>query len=325
MKIRFFCVLILCSVLLPGCKGKPEMPAVGICYRDRAEDPLAAVLEEKLTACGWQVRWADAKNDQWKQDNQIGELLAEGCDLMIVEPVMRTTAQSTVEQLRKSGVPGIFLRNKPEDAVLSSWEEVCFVGCDKAQPGILQGQILLKTSNAGDINGDGVVSYVLLQGPEDDVDAYVRSQGCIRAMGAQSRCLSRCCCGWSVADARAACARELMQKGSAVEAVFCGSELLAQGALEAAKNAGRNPGKDIYLVGLGTSNGTLALIRKGILAGTVAEDLAGQAAQTAQAAQLLLNGALTEKEYYVNHKVITAPELVQTNQAAFREAACYLL
>lgn len=316
MKKQFLCLLILFCALLPGCKAEPEMPAVGICYRDRNEDSLAPVLEEKLTACGWQVRWADAKNDQWRQDAQIEELVTEGCRVMIVEPVMRTTAQSTVEQLRENGVPGIFLRNRPEDAVLTSWDKVCFVGCDKAQPGVLQGQILLKTPNAGDVNGDGVVSYVLLQGPADDMDAYLRAQGCIRTMGAQSRCLSRCCCSWSVPAARAACARELMRQGSTVEAVFCGSEVLALGALEAAQYAGRYPGRDIYLVGLGTGLGTLELIQKGILAGTVTEDFAAQAAQTAQVAQLLLSDAPIEREYYVNHKVLTAKELDQINQAA---------
>lgn len=310
MKKRCLCFLMLLGILLPGCKLESRTPGIGICYRDRDENPLAPLLEERLTACGWDVRWSDAGNDQHKQDGQIEDLLEEGCKVMIVEPVMRTTAQSTAQQLRSRGVPGIFLGRKPNDEVLESWDRLCFVGCDSAQPGALQGEILLGTENAGDLNGDGVVSYVLLQGPADDLEAQLRCQSCIKTMGAQSRCLRRCCCDGTVSAARAACARELMQRNDPVEAVFCGSDAMVKGALEAVQNDQKRPGRDVYLVGFGTGAHTTELLRKGLLAGTVIEDIPGQVALVTQVALQLYTGAPAEKENYVNYKILTAQDLL---------------
>ena len=311
MKKRFLWFLLLLIFLMPGCTMESRSPAIGICYGDRDENSLAPLLEERLTACGWEVRWTDAGGDQHKQDGQIEKLLQEGCQVMIVEPVMRTTAQSTAQQLQSAGVPGIFLGRRPNNTVLESWGKLCFVGCDSAQPGTLQGQILLGTQTAGDLNGDGVVSYVLLQGSEDDLRAQLRAQSCIDAMGAQSRCLRRCSCDGTVSAARAVCARELMYRKDAVEAVFCGSDLLVKGALEAIQNANMKPGRDIYLVGFGAGTGMKELLRKGLLAGTVVEDASAQVALLTQISLRLYNGEPVEKENYVNYKILTAQDFAQ--------------
>lgn len=311
MKKCCLCFPVFLVLILSGCSMDSQTPSIGICYRDREETIMAPLLEEKLTACGWDVRWSDAENDQYVQDGQIRDLLEEGCKVMIVEPVMRTTAQSTAQQLRSYGVPGIFLGRRPNNAVLESWDRLSFLGCDSTQPGALQGQILLGTETAGDLNGDGVVSYLLLQGSEDDLQAQLRSQSCIEAMGAQSRCLRRCGCDGTVSAARAACARELMYRKDTVEAVFCGSDAMVKGALEAVQNAQMRPGKDIYLVGFGISAGTEALLRRGLLAGTVVEDIPTQVALMTQIALQLYNGEPVKKENYVNYKILTAKELNQ--------------
>ena len=309
MKKAWLCLGAMAIALLTGCGAQVQKPQVGICYRDRDANVMAPLLEEKLTACGWEVQVQDAANSQHIQDEQILALLEDNCALLVIEPVMTTTAASTVEQLRRFNVPGIFMGRAPEDGVLESWEKVCYVGCDTVQSGALQGQILLGTERAGDINGDGVVTYVLLQGPEEDVDATLRSGGCIRSMGAQSRCLRRCACDWTEASAQRACARELMGQGSEVEAVFCGSAALAQGALQAIYSAKKQPGMDIYVVGFGTDHRLTALVRKGVIAGTVAEDREALVSQITQNAGLMLENLPVERKCYVNYKVLMATDI----------------
>ena len=39
-----------------------------------------------------------------------------------------------------------------------------YVGCDARQSGTFQGEEIAETSNKGDINGDGKVSYIMIQG-----------------------------------------------------------------------------------------------------------------------------------------------------------------
>ena len=300
-------ILILAVVLLALLAGCDQRQQVGVCFRD-CDDPFTAQyrqeLEQTLTESGYAVTVMDAGNDQSRQDAQVAELIKKNVDVLILEPVMTSALDTVAERAQKGKVPVIFVNRQPEEALLNSWEKLCYVGCDTAQPGQLQAQLL---SGQGDINGDGCVSYAILAGPEDHLDAILRSDGC-QAMLEQMNMLTQAVAvdhgPFTREEGQRRCAKLLSQYGKDIEVLFCNSDELAFGAMEAIKDGGRTVGEDIFLYGIGGQRQALLLIRSGDLTGTVSVDIPGQVQQVLGAVKTYLMGGTAKKVNYTDHIAI---------------------
>ena len=286
---------------------------VGICFRqlsDSASQEYQRQLEVVLQDSGFQTVVEDAQNDQSKQDAQIGKMLADGCKLLIVEPVIISAADTVVEQLCKADVPLVFINREPAQQVLESWEKISYVGCDTKHAGTVQGQIAAALPNKGDINGDGVVSYVMLQADETLIDTQLRSQSCIEAMteaGAVLNCLGTVSTDGTAEISQLRCAQLLAQYGKDIEVIFCNTDAIALGALEAVKGGGWGPGTDIYLLGIGGSAEALEKVAQDQLTGTVVRDVAGLCDTVRTVVTQMLAGDNTQKIHHVDFLPVTKP------------------
>ncbi len=297
MKKRLL-ILLLAMLLLTGC-GRQKNVQAAICLRQCADSAAAENLDAMrtaLTAAGYTVAAADAEEDQARQLRQIRDLLEEGYGLLVVEPVMMEQAQTIADMAREAKVPVIFIGYAPEQTVLESWEKSCYIGCREAEAGGVQPQVLQGLPDGGDLNGDGVLAYAVIAGPEDDMDALARTDACVRAVE-NGLCLETVCTDWSREAAQSACAKLLSAYGKDMEAVFCNSDTLALGAADAITEGGRVVNETIYLVGLDGDFQTRLLIRSGDLTGTVYLPAAEQARKVAEAAAALLSGQGTENYY----------------------------
>lgn len=306
---RLFWILPVLLLLLVGCDTRQQ---VGVCYRD-CDDAMTAQyrqeLEQTLTDAGYAVTVMDARNDQSKQDRQVAELIGDKTDILILEPVMTSALDSVVQQAQEADVPVVFVNREPDGVVLESWEKLCYVGYDTTQPGVLQGQLADALPNKGDLNGDGILSYALIAGPENHLDAQLRSDGCSRALsesGGETELLALEYGQWTREDAQRRCAKLLATYGKDIEAIFCSSDEMALGAMDAIQDGGRTVGQNIYLYGIGGERQILFLIRSGDLTGTVSLDIPGQVKNVLSAVTALLTGKPVEKVSYVNHIAIDA-------------------
>lgn len=302
---RLLWIVPVLLLLLGGCENRQQ---VGICYRD-CDDGLTAQyrqeLEQALRNAGYAVTVMDAGNDQSKQDRQVAELIDKKTDLLILDPVMISALDNAVQQAWEARVPVVFVNREPDGTVLESWGKLCYVGYDTAQPGYVQGQMGLE----GDLNGDGILSYAVIAGPEDHLDAQLRSDGCVQALkqsGVQTELLALEYGQWTRADAQRRCARLLATYGKDIEVIFCNSDELALGAMDAIRDGGRTVGQNIYLYGIDGNRQALFLIRSGDLSGTVSVDIPGQVEQVLSAARKLLMGLAPEKVCYIDHVAIDA-------------------
>ena len=295
-------LLLLLAALLTGCGEKQEEIQVAICLR-QCSDSLAAEkldsMRTNLTAAGYTVAVADGEEDQSRQTGQIEALLEEGYDLLVVEPVMMELAGSIAQMCMEAQVPVIFIGYEPEQAALDSWEKLCYVGSVPEQAGSTQTQILQQ----GDLNGDGVVTYAVIAGPEEDLDAQIITSSVTDT--ATGECLEVCYTDWSKEAGFNRCGKLLSDYGKDLEVVLCNSDTLATGAMGAITDGGRTVGKDIYLAGNGGDVQSRLLIRSGDLSGTVylpAEELAEK---VTQAAGKLLQNEPTEKQQYIDYVLLT--------------------
>lgn len=315
MKLKAIPVLLLCMLCLLGCQKQeeaPEPPArVAVCFRQQSESTMTEYtrqVQSALTGAGYEVLTADAKNDQSKQNTQISEFLSGGVKLLVVEPVMVSAAAEVIAQAKTAGVPVLFIHHEPEQEALQLWEKACYVGCDAELASRKQGEIVLQTPDRGDVNGDGIVSYVVIGGPADDLDAQARTEHCTDLLTEASVAAELLEAGhgdWSGESGQRECQRMLSNYGRDIEVVFCNNDAMAVGALEAIREGGRQVGRDIYLVGCDAMPEALTLVDSGDLTGTVTTDPALHAQQITKAAVALLTGQPVQKQYYIEYEGIS--------------------
>ena len=298
MKKVFLAVLLtVLSFAAAGCGRKHY---VGICLRygeSNASSRLETDLKDGFGAEGYQVAVWDAGNDQSRQNAQISRALEDGCDLLILEPVMTVAAEEILAKAKDADVPVIFVNYEPESSVLESWAKAYYIGSDLTRPGHLQTVLVNRLPDGGDRNGDGSVAFTVIAGPEDHVDALRWTQDC----GSGLLRLEAAHGDWSRDSGRLLCRRQLAHFGDSVEVIFCNSDELALGALEALQSEE----KEVYLVGIGGDPEALQKIREGNVTGTVCPDTKGLAACITKTAATILNGGEAAKVQLLDFLMVT--------------------
>lgn len=255
-----------------------NMDTVGICYREKTTEQNReerAALEGLLTEKGLKLTVVDADGDQAKQLKLIGELAKQGCDSLIVEPVMSDAAQELLQALDAAGVPAVLINRRIDTALLTPYSKIAYIGVDPAEPGKLQAQMLTALSDGGDINGDGVVSYMLLQGPENHQDTAMWKESLEKTLaesGRETEQITAVCGDWTRESGKKLCAQEIAKFGKDIEVVFCGNDQMALGAIEAIADGGRTMNIDVYLYGIGGDQEALQKTQERTLSGTVYTD-----------------------------------------------------
>ena len=182
--------------------------------------------------------------------------------------------------------------------------KVCYVGADARQSGTFQGEMVAELDNHGDINGDGKVSYIMIEGDPENIDAQYRTEFSVKALtdaGIEVECLDDQVGNWDQTKGQELCANALTAYGDQIEVVFCNNDGMALGAETAIQTAGRKVGEDIYLLGVDALPEAIDLIKEGDMTGTVLNDHIGQSHAAVDAAVKLLNGEEVENYYIIDY------------------------
>ena len=285
---------------------------IGVCIYQFADNFMTLYrtdLEGYLKDMGYSVTIMDGKNDQNTQTEQINTFLQQGVDVLIINPVQTTSAQTIVDTVSPSGTPIVFINREPDKSVLDSYaDKCCYVGADARQSGTYQGELILETETQGDINGDGVITYIMCKGDPENIDAQYRTEYSIKALedaGKKVNCLYEYLDNWDQTTAQQDVANALSQYGDKIEVVFCNNDAMALGALQSIQQAGRTVGKDIYLVGVDALAEAVQDVLDGNMTGTVLNDDVGQATKAAEAAKLYVEGSAVEQYYWVDYVKVT--------------------
>lgn len=301
--VAAFVLLILPGIMDDGIIN------VGICISEATETAYAKQLESVLTEQGYAVQIVDANNDQSVQNEQINTFIKEKYDALVVSMVMTSTAEELTQTVKKAGIPTVLIGSEPESASTADWEQICFVGCDLEEPGTLQGRLVATLPNRGDINDDGVVSYILLQDNPEKITTGLRTDSAVKAIfdsGVAAAELAKVSANGDLKESRTQTAKLLSQMGKDIEVVLCNNDEMALGALEAITDGGRTVGTDIYVLGIGGIDEALQKVNNGELTATVTDNRQAQADKIAEVIGMLLGGEAVEKQYYIPHTAVTA-------------------
>ncbi len=240
----------------------------------------------------FEVVFADAHSDMSVQTQDIDNWITQGYDAIIVNLVQTSSGDVIAQKCKAAGIPTVFINREVEGMEYS--KDQCYIGADARESGSYQGEIIYNLENHGDINGDGVVSYVMVMGDPENSDAKFRTEYSIKYLtdnGVKVQELEKQTANWMRDQAQPLVADWLTQIGDKIEVVFCNNDDMAYGALAAIEAAGRKVGKDIYLVGVDAGAEAIGYIKEGRMNGTVLNDGVGQSKAACDAAIAYCTGA----------------------------------
>lgn len=218
----------------------------------------------------------DAKGNQNTQNNQVERFISLGCDVLCINPVDRMAATSVIDKAMTAEIPVVFFNRQPVEEDMDRWDQFYYVGADAKESAVLQGSILVNLYKEDpaklDLNGDGVVSYVLLEGETSHQDSLIRTEWSIQTLkdgGVPIEKLTGAIANWERSQASAIMEQWLEKYGDTIELVISNNDDMALGAIDALERAG---GPKMNLVGIDATTPGQEAVRSGKMLGTVSSD-----------------------------------------------------
>ena len=292
-------------------------------YEDTYVSSVRAAMDKALDTAGVAYTDYDSANDQAKQDGQVDEAIKGGATVLIVNLVdsaSESAAKNIVSKAEAAGIPIIFFNRSISESVATSYNKCVYVGTDNDEAGHLQGELignyLVKNYSSVDLNGDGIISYVMLKGQAGNVESDSRTtysqvdadailnnaaQPSMRFYDAgnsnkylldESGSWSRAFAVEAMRDVLSSCSEA---NGNMVELVIANNDEMALGAISVLQEAGYNVdgGTTIPVFGVDATAEAQAAISAGSMTGTVKQDAEGMAKAIVNIAFNFKNGANT--------------------------------
>ncbi len=289
-RIRCFFLWLCVAALLAGCrelekKEEKKSLRIGVSLY-RGDDTFINNIRSELESCAKEFEQEngikvtldiqDAKGSQNTQNNQVERFISLGCDVMCINPVDRTAASAMIDKAMTAGIPVVFFNRQPVEEDMNRWDQLYYVGAVAKESAVLQGSIVVdqyrKDPDSLDRNGDGVVSYVLLEGESSHQDSLIRTEWSIQTLkdgGVPIEKITGGIANWERSQASALMEQWLGEYPEMIELVICNNDDMALGAIDAMERAEID---HIKLVGIDATTPGQEAVRSGKLLGTVSAD-----------------------------------------------------
>ncbi len=254
-------IVVLCvaaCLLMSSCQGvrkeeEKKSIRIGISlYRgdDTFINNIRSIIEEKAKEyereSGIKVTLdiQEAKGSQNTQNNQVERFIALGCDVLCINPVDRMDTSLIIDKAMTAGVPVVFFNRQPVEEDMNRWDKLFYVGVDAKETAVLQGKMVVdlyrKQPEAVDLNGDGVVSYVMLEGESSHQDSLIRTEWSVQTLKDGAVPIEKITGGianWERSQASALMEQWLIEYPDTIELVISNNDDMALGAIDALERA----------------------------------------------------------------------------------------
>ena len=290
-------------------------------YGDTYISSVRSALDAALDAAGVAYQDYDSNNSQTTQTEQIDTAITQGAKVLVVNQVdtgSDDTTKNIIEKAQAKDIPVIFFNRSVSEEVVTAYDKAVFVGTDYEMAGHMQGEMignyLVENYDTVDLNGDGVISYVMFKGQEGNAEADARTQygvedanAVLTAAGKEelsfydssnsNKYLVDQAGAWSAAAATEYMQTAMSQYSEAnnnmIELVIANNDEMAIGSVTALQNAGYNKegATVIPVFGVDATDAAKDAIAAGSMIGTIKQDAEGMANTIAQIAQNFQGGA----------------------------------
>ncbi len=205
----------------------PQKPKIGFILSTMQEERYQRdkrVFEETVKKLGGEVVFTSCNNSEQTQAAEVDNLLSQGIQVLVIQPVNGDTAASFVKQAKEDGVAVVdydrLIKNAPIDAYITE---------DSQRVGELQAQAAVKFTK-------GKGNYILLMGQAGHSVAEARTAGVLKVLKNYPEIklvVKQYHPGWSPNLAMQTTENALTQHGNNIQAVLANNSGMAHGALQA--------------------------------------------------------------------------------------------
>lgn len=218
----------------------------------------------------------DARDNQNTQNHQVERFVSLDYDVLLINVVDRFAASNMIETAVGAKIPIVFFNRKPVDDDLNRADNIYYVGAGPKAAGIEQAKIIINAYNENphsiDIDGDGVINYVLLEGEPSHQDSLVRTEWVIKTLQENNipiNKLNGAIGNWERAQG-SALMEEWLNNYDNIDLVISNNDDMGLGAIDAIER--NNNIKGIKVVGIDGTKEALEAINEGKLLGTIESD-----------------------------------------------------
>jgi len=307
--------LALCLTMVCGVASAESAFVSWYTFGDVYLTSVRTALNAALTAQGLDVTDKDSNANQQTQTDDINTALVTGANAIVINMVESGaigTAETLMNTVAQYGVPAVFFNRavSTDDAeaanLFKSYEKSAFIGTKFDEAGKMQGDMIgeyvLANYDAIDLNGDGVISYVMFKGDEANQEAILRTQYGVENADAKLTAAGKPQLAYYDANATTKyhvdmngtwsntasfeymstiLAQYNVANGNMIELVICNNDDMALGAVNALTNIGYNTGVEgdpvIPVFGVDATDAAKELIAAGRMTGTIKQDAEGMA------------------------------------------------
>lgn len=320
--LSFMLALVMVLSLSAGALAEGETYVFWYTYGDVYLSSVREALNDAFDAAGIKYVDNDANGIQQTQTDQISTALASNAGLLavnVVETGAEGVAQGIADSAKEAGIPLVFYNRSIDEKIVTSYDNAVYVGTDYEEAGKMQGtmigEYLVENYDAIDLNGDGVISYVMFKGDEANQEAIARTQYGVENANAvlvaagkpelafyddknETKYLVDQNGQWSNGASFEYMTTILGQyneaNGNMIELVIANNDDMALGAVNALTNIGFNNGEEgakiVPVFGVDATDAAKELIAAGRMTGTIKQDAVGMADAIATVAKNMLEG-----------------------------------
>ena len=333
--IPILCIIFLLFLLLPINIYKREKHIekknikIGV-FLYKADDIFISNLSkeiekyakefEKENKININMEVLNASGNQDLQDRQIERFVSLGYDVLCVNPVERTDVSGIIDLCMKKDLPLVFFNRKPVEDDMKRYDKLYYIGTDPKEEAIKQGKMLVdlykKDKRSLDLNDDGKIDYVLLEGEASHQDSLIRTKWTVKTLQDEAIPINKIAGGvanWDTSQATALMEKWLKEYAGEIELVISNNDSMAMGAIEAIER--EKDFRGIKVVGIDGIAEALEQINRKTMYGTVSNeidnyakviiDIAAYRALNKDFPTYIKDGLEDDKYFYIKQKAIT--------------------
>ncbi|WP_328988489.1 ABC transporter substrate-binding protein [Kribbella sp. NBC_01245] len=204
-------------------------------------------IQETAKTAGIDLKFSDAQQKQENQIKAIRSYIQQKVDVIAFSPVVQTGWDTVLMEAKRANIP-VILTDRSVDSQDKTLYKT-FLGSDFVEEGKKAGDWLVKQAATADVNGDGAVKVVELQGTTGAAPAIDRKKGFEDAIAANPKItIGASQTGDFTRDGGKKVMESFLNAHKDVDVVFAHNDDMGLGAIEAIEAAGRKPGKDIKII-----------------------------------------------------------------------------
>jgi len=204
-------------------------------------------IQDAAKDSGVDLKFNDAQGKQENQIQAIRSYIQQKVDVIAFSPVVETGWDAVLQEAKAANIPVILTDRAVDSEDTSLYKS--FLGSDFVVEGQKAGQWLVDNAADSDVNGDGKINVVQLEGTTGAAPAIDRAEGFADTIESEPTIeVTASQTGDFTRDGGKQVMESFLQSDDSIDVVYAHNDDMGLGAIEAIEAAGLKPGKDIKII-----------------------------------------------------------------------------